>query len=44
VVQEPVRDAGLLRDVSHAAVVVAAAREHADCGVEEQPPFLLLCD
>jgi len=44
VVEEPVGDARLLGDVADPAVVVAAAREHADGGVEEQAPFLLLRD
>ena len=44
VVEEAVRDAGLLGDVADAARVVAAAREHADGGVEDLPPLLLLRD
>ena len=44
VVEQPVRDAGLLGDVTDAAVVIAAAREDPHGGVEEQPALLLLGD
>ena len=37
VVDEPVGDTCLVRDVRHAAVMEAAPREHADTRVEDQP-------
>ena len=45
VVEEPVRDAGLLGDVADAARVEPLAREHAHGGVEELTPLVLYrCD
>jgi hypothetical protein len=41
VVEEPVRDAGLLRDVADAARVEALAREDTDSGVKDLTPLVL---
>ena len=41
VVEEPVRDARLLRDVADPARVESLAREHANGGVENLPPLVL---
>jgi hypothetical protein len=41
VVEEPVRDAGLLGDLADPARVKALAREHADGGIENQAPPVL---
>ena len=41
VVEEPVRDAGLLGDVADPGGVVAVAREHADRRGENELPLLL---
>ena len=43
-VEQPVRDPGLLGDVADAARVVALAGEHLDGGGEDQPALLLLGD
>ena len=41
VVEEPVRDAGLLGDVADPARVESLAREHANGGVEDLTPLFL---
>jgi hypothetical protein len=41
VVHQPVGDACVLRDVTDAGLVIPAAREHPDRGVEDQPALLL---
>ena len=41
VVEEPVRDAGLLGDVADPARVESLAREHANGGVEDLTPLVL---
>jgi hypothetical protein len=44
VVEQAVRDAGLLRDVADPGGVIALRREHAHGGLQDLVPLLLLCD